>query len=186
MSAIARPECYPYCVWGRTVRFGASGRGRTMLKTRVQIWVPTLAAVVVGYLQASSLAHILTDSLPYKEMRFPPASIYVSAAQTILWLGPLGAAAVAIVTARTQTSRLAGLFGTFAAPLLGWLVVAIQSFQAVAPRGYVDEAHDFNRTSALSDFTLWCVVAIVLGCLLVTPTLLTAIRQRRRNRLDMS
>jgi hypothetical protein len=142
------------------------------MSTRLQASLVIVVAFVLAYLQADELAYILTDSLPFKEMLFPPADLYVSCAHVIRWLVPITAAATALVCARGRTMPAAAVLGLFAGPMCAWLVVAVRSLSIAAPPGYINEAPDFSRAGALRYFAFWCIFAAVLGGVLASPTVL--------------
>ncbi|MFL6236443.1 MAG: hypothetical protein ACJ76N_25155 [Thermoanaerobaculia bacterium] len=150
------------------------------MSTRLQALLVILVAFVLAYLQADNLAHILTDSDPFKEMWFPPAELYVSCAGVIRWLVPITAAATALACARGRTKPAAAVLGAVAGPVCAWLIVAVQSFSVAAPRGYINEAPDFSRPGALRDFAFWCIFAAVLGGMLASPTVLLQLWLARR------
>src|SRR5690348_13276375 len=127
--------------------------------TRLQVPLVLVVASVLAYLQADNLAHLLTDTLPFKEMLFPPADLYVSCAHVIQWLAPITAAATALMCARGRTTPAAAVLGLFAGPMCAWLVVAVRSVLIAAPPGYVNEAPDFSRAGALRYFAFWCIFA---------------------------
>jgi hypothetical protein len=137
-----------------------------------------VVATGIGYVQASNLAHLLMNSLPFKEMWFPAASLYASAAQTIVWLGPISAATSSFILASRRTIRIAAIAGSAAAPLVSWLIVAARTGFVVPPAGYVNEAPDFSRVGALQGFGFYCAVAMLFGVVLALPTVFFLGRKR--------
>ena len=150
------------------------------MSPRLQALLVIVVAFVLAYLQADDLAHILTDSDPFKEMLFPPAELYVSCARIIQWLVPITAAATALACARGRTRPAAAVLGSVAGPVCAWLIVAVQSISIAAPPGYINEAPDFSRAGALRYFAFWCVFAAFLGGMLASPTVLIQLWLARR------
>jgi hypothetical protein len=150
------------------------------MSTRLQALLVIVVAFVLAYLQADNLAHILTDSLPFKEMWFPPADLYVSCARVIRWFVPITAAAAALACARGRTMPVAAVLGLVVGPVCAWLIVAVRSISVAAPPGYINEAPDLSRAGALRDFAFWCIFAAVLGGTLASPTVLIQLWLARR------
>ena len=132
------------------------------MRTGNHIVASTAAGLAISVAQAALLAHVLMDSLPYKEMYFPPARLYADLGRFLTVACPVFGLVIAFTVARKWPVWSPAIVAA-AVPLFAFLAVATATFAVPTPTGYVSSAPDFSFSAALRDFVSWCSVALVLG-----------------------